>query len=323
MTQAERRHDRLAVRLSLIISRLVAGETLSVRKLAAEFGVSVRTLRRDFRERLMYLDLEYQSGYCRLRTAGSETQMVPDVLIFAHRSGMAGLFPGFDRRLVNALLMCDESPCVIAPANPVPSPSGALSFWRLIQAITGRRRVTLIAEEQRCWLPVGYSSTSRPGIWWQSTTDISPYSPWMKSIWFSPCRRLSGVTTVCVVLLKTRALFSPYPIFALSSSHCLHLFRLTAHRNSAGIVINPATGRSPMPVIAIIAIVVIVIILNKTGVSDSLAALTLATVAALLTGGGAAGAASVALTPFVGVPVGIFVGIYVFAKVVRLISGKK
>ena len=150
MTQAERRHDRLAVRLSLIISRLVAGETLSVRKLAAEFGVSVRTLRRDFRERLMYLDLEYQSGYCRLRTAGSEMQMVPDVLIFAHRSGLAGLFPGLDRRLVNALLMCDESPCVIVPANPLPSPSGALSFWRLIQAITGRRRVTLIAEGRRC-----------------------------------------------------------------------------------------------------------------------------------------------------------------------------
>ena len=50
MTQAERRHDRLAVRLSMIIGRLVAGETLDMRKLAAEFGVSVRTLRRDFRE---------------------------------------------------------------------------------------------------------------------------------------------------------------------------------------------------------------------------------------------------------------------------------
>ena len=36
MTQAERRHDRLAVRLSLIICRLVTGETLSVTKLAAE-----------------------------------------------------------------------------------------------------------------------------------------------------------------------------------------------------------------------------------------------------------------------------------------------
>jgi predicted DNA-binding transcriptional regulator YafY len=37
MTQAERRHDRLAVRLSLIISRLVAGETLNMARLAAEF----------------------------------------------------------------------------------------------------------------------------------------------------------------------------------------------------------------------------------------------------------------------------------------------
>lgn len=32
MTQADRRHDRLAVRLSLIISRLVAGETLNMGK---------------------------------------------------------------------------------------------------------------------------------------------------------------------------------------------------------------------------------------------------------------------------------------------------
>ena len=91
-----------------------------------------------------------------------------------------------------------------------------------------------------------------------------------------------------------------------------------------GYIVSQLTaGTYSFTTVAIIAIVVIVIILNKTGVSDSLAALTLATVAALLTGGGAAGAASVALTPFVGVPVGIFVGIYVFAKVVRLISGKK
>lgn len=42
MSQAERRYDRLSVRLSLIISRLLAGETLNMRKLAAEFGVSER-----------------------------------------------------------------------------------------------------------------------------------------------------------------------------------------------------------------------------------------------------------------------------------------
>ena len=48
MPLAERRYDRLAVRLSLIISRLVAGETLDMQKLATEFDVSVRTLYRDF-----------------------------------------------------------------------------------------------------------------------------------------------------------------------------------------------------------------------------------------------------------------------------------
>jgi predicted DNA-binding transcriptional regulator YafY len=66
MSQTEHRYDRLAVRLSLIISRLLAGETLSVKTLAVEFGVSVRTLRRDFRERLIYLNLEYRHGHCRL-----------------------------------------------------------------------------------------------------------------------------------------------------------------------------------------------------------------------------------------------------------------
>ena len=199
MTQAERRHDRLAVRLSLIISRLVAGETLSVRKLAAEFGVSVRTLRRDFRERLMYLDLEYQSGYCRLRTAGSEMQMVPDVLIFAHRSGLAGLFPGLDRRLVNALLMCDESPCVIAPANPVPSPSGALSFWRLIQAITGRRRVTLIAEGRRCER-------------------------------LAPCRLLIHQQTWYLVAEHEGHI----AVFTLDEIHLIHMFRISDSGNNLG-----------------------------------------------------------------------------------------
>ncbi len=164
--------------------------------------------------------------------------MVPDVLIFAHRSGMAGLFPGFDRRLVNALLMCDESPCVIAPASPAPSPSGALSFWRLIQAITGRRRVTLIAEGQRCErlapcrLLIHQQASVSGG---RARRTYRRIHPRMKSIWFNPCRSLFAATTVCAVWLKTRCLFRPYPIFALSSSRCLRLFRPTAHRNSAGL----------------------------------------------------------------------------------------
>ena len=135
MTQAEHRHDRLAVRLSLIISRLVAGETLYVRKLAAEFGVSVRTLRRDFRERLMYLDLDYQSGYCRLRAGVSGAQGELDVLTFAHRTGQA-------------------------------SPSASLSFYRLIKAITACQRVTLLADGERYERLAPYRLVATDGSWY-------------------------------------------------------------------------------------------------------------------------------------------------------------
>lgn len=113
MTHAERRHDRLAVRLSLIISRLVAGETLNMARLATEFGVSVRTLRRDFRERLIYLDLEYRRGQCRLRSTGGGVQGELDALTFAHRAGLADIFPGLDRRLAGMLLTAGGMPCLV------------------------------------------------------------------------------------------------------------------------------------------------------------------------------------------------------------------
>ncbi|WP_174339953.1 hypothetical protein [Enterobacter sp. JMULE2] len=42
MKEQETRHDRLALRLSVIISRLMAGESLALRPLSEEFGVSLR-----------------------------------------------------------------------------------------------------------------------------------------------------------------------------------------------------------------------------------------------------------------------------------------
>ena len=114
MSQAERRYDRLSVRLSLIISRLLAGETLNMRKLAAEFGVSVRTLHRDFRERLIYLDLEYQDGCCRLLTGGRQEIREEAAMQFALQSGTDALFPDMDHHLVSSLMSSQRaSPCLI------------------------------------------------------------------------------------------------------------------------------------------------------------------------------------------------------------------
>ncbi|EFH3034535.1 MULTISPECIES: WYL domain-containing protein [Enterobacteriaceae] len=166
MTQTERRHDRLAIRLSLIISRLVAGETLDMRRLTAEFGVSARTLYRDFRERLMYLDLECSNGCYRLRTGVSGAQAELDVLTFAHRTGVADLFPGLDRRLVSLLLNCNDAPCLVGEAVGITSPSASLSFYRLVKAITACYRVTLLADGQRCERLAPYRLMMQEGHWY-------------------------------------------------------------------------------------------------------------------------------------------------------------
>lgn len=142
MTQADRRYDRLAVRLSSIISRLLAGETLSVRKLAAEFGVSARTLRRDFRERLMYLDLEYRNGLCRLPEHHNPARHGQDVLMFVRQTGMENVFPGLDNRLVNTLSGLASSPARYADIAGafLPSDSGN---WRAATSHRSGRRPAL------------------------------------------------------------------------------------------------------------------------------------------------------------------------------------
>ena len=152
MSQTERRHERLAVRLSLIISRLVAGETLDMGLLAAEFGVSLRTLRRDFRERLMYLDLEYRDGTCRLLSGSHQRELA--VLTFARQSGVEALFPDMDNHMVSSLLSGPgESPCLIWAESESLSPPRPGIFTRLVRAISEHRRVTLLAEGCRCTIP--------------------------------------------------------------------------------------------------------------------------------------------------------------------------
>lgn len=167
MSQAERRYDKLAVRLSLIISRLVAGETLNLGRLAVEFGVSVRTLRRDFRERLIYMDLEFRNGNCRLLTGENMVRREHIAMSFARQSGVAGLFPGLDHRLVNTLLESGiEAPCIVwQPATEICEAQQGI-FQRITSAITGRRRITLLAEGHRCEQLAPYRLISLKGRWY-------------------------------------------------------------------------------------------------------------------------------------------------------------
>lgn len=144
-TDSAHRHDRLALRLSVIISRLLAGESLSLKALSGEFGVSERTLRRDFSQRLLHLDLTGDNGCWRLRTNPMRDH-TPGALAFARNTGIARLIPSQSRQLMQLLM--DEngtSPCLIGHVH---QPAGILPdcFQRLAEAIYHHRMVSLLVK---------------------------------------------------------------------------------------------------------------------------------------------------------------------------------
>lgn len=60
-------YDKILTRLTVILQRLYEGESLSVAALADEFNVDVRTVRRDFSERLIRFPIEKEGKYWKMR----------------------------------------------------------------------------------------------------------------------------------------------------------------------------------------------------------------------------------------------------------------
>ncbi|WP_109401950.1 helix-turn-helix transcriptional regulator [Proteus terrae] len=132
----EARHDRLAMRLSLIISRLLTGETLSLKALSDEFGVSERTLQRDFNQRLSHIDLvSDKEGY---RLSGRLIAWrPPDIFTFLQKVGLSRYFLGLTRKAVNHLPNSDiHYPCLAWHTSIETHPTNAECFYCIIAAIT-------------------------------------------------------------------------------------------------------------------------------------------------------------------------------------------
>ncbi len=80
-------YDKAMTRLITILQRLYEGESLSVTELANEFGVSTRTIQRDFNEKLIQFPIikdgkkwKMQEGFHLEKLKGIEEQLVLDLL---------------------------------------------------------------------------------------------------------------------------------------------------------------------------------------------------------------------------------------------------
>ncbi|MBN4793151.1 helix-turn-helix transcriptional regulator [Enterobacter cloacae] len=153
MSAETKQHDRMASRLAIIISRLLMGEQLSVQALSAEFQISERTLRRDFRERLSCLELTYRQGSWSLARPHTGTYTSREILHFARATSLEQLFPAIDNKLIAVLTdSSTPSPYIVwlSPPGRKPTPFGG--FWRITQAILDRTLLDLTADtEQYRW----------------------------------------------------------------------------------------------------------------------------------------------------------------------------
>lgn len=106
MRQDESTHERLADRLANILTKLNMGYQLNAKELASEFGVSTRTISRDFDRLNAYLPLIQDEGtkkyYLDSNYLGKITPN--DIRSFAQLSGISHLYPSLDMTFLRELL---------------------------------------------------------------------------------------------------------------------------------------------------------------------------------------------------------------------------
>ena len=106
MKRDDSTHERLADRLANILTKLNMGYQLSIKELASEFGVSTRTISRDFDRLNTYLPLlqdnETKRYYLESNYLG---KIAPkDIRNFAQLSGIGHLYPSLDMSFLRELL---------------------------------------------------------------------------------------------------------------------------------------------------------------------------------------------------------------------------
>lgn len=103
-----KKHELLTQRLVELITRLNAGECLSIQTLKEHFRVSERTLIRDFQRLERYLPLEKTEQGYQLSHHGIGHFSFKEVTGFAELSGVKDIYPSFDLGFLNEFIQQGE-----------------------------------------------------------------------------------------------------------------------------------------------------------------------------------------------------------------------
>jgi predicted DNA-binding transcriptional regulator YafY len=169
-------HDLLVVRLSQILFRLNQGERLDAQSLAQEFNVTLRTMQRDFNERLSYLPIEKTNGKYHLNPSYLGRIGAHNIQSFAAIAGIRGLFPKLDTHFLRKLYEEDKTYQVHGHHYEAQTPELIRLMHQIESAIFNKQAVTFFYTKsdgsQKKYLEVHpYRLINHNGIWYVAVSD--------------------------------------------------------------------------------------------------------------------------------------------------------
>ena len=160
------KHDKIATRLSLILTKLNNGERLSVEALAKEFNVTVRTIQRDLNERFLDVPLKKEGKFYFLEAHHLGKLTLSDLNNFALLSGINKMFPSFSNEFVKHLLDKNVASVYLIKTHNFEDISHKIEDFKAIEkAIINKNRLSLVYREQKRNVEP-YKFANVKGIWY-------------------------------------------------------------------------------------------------------------------------------------------------------------
>ncbi|HDR1040550.1 helix-turn-helix transcriptional regulator [Pasteurella multocida] len=166
---SETKHERVALRLAIILQYLIEGRRLKIDDLAEEFQVSKRTIQKDLNERLAFLEWkENSNGYYSIDLSQLGILTKTDIQRFARFASVQELFPNIDRSFYQENLLQSVQVKGFQYENIKPYEH---NFKTIQQAIEQQRKIQFFytkANEKmgKTYQLEPYSLINKNGIWY-------------------------------------------------------------------------------------------------------------------------------------------------------------
>lgn len=159
-------HDTLALRLSLILTKLNSGESFTAKELAEEFNVSARTIQRDIKERLVYIPINRSGDYYSMETYALGKLSFEDIKNFATLSGIKSLYPSLSNEFISDILNAKLNSAYLIKNQGFEDISNKQEWFEMISAaIIKNSPVSFVYNDKKRILNP-YKLINNEGIWY-------------------------------------------------------------------------------------------------------------------------------------------------------------